>query len=1004
MRKAVVLAENHMDKDDALLSRLRESHRNALQMAVGRRCRPQLEKRRPLSAVAASRERGSAECQRKAEKRRPLSAIPARTREGTQLDQMEVAIRQPRRTKSSERPERPERTKSSEPGRRSELSCTAVAMARPILGTMTFGAEGQVKPEEASVLLRSFVGAAAAKGPQGVMIDTARIYQNATPDGDTETTLGQIFQSSPSIQKRCHLATKATPQFTLSKKSIIEQCNVSLSKLGVDCLDLFYLHGPDVKTDMNDTLDGIEALHKEGKFKEFGLSNYPAWAVVDIWYRCKNRGMVLPTVYQGAYNVITRDMEREIVPVARHFGLRLYMYNPLAGGLLSGRYKTQEDILTASSGRFSSEFDKAFGTSMKAGTDVYRQRYAHDVTFKGLGVLLAACAQEPDAPCPTVVEDTTKEVDGRKVRLVVSESVEKAPPKGPSLAEVALRWLIHHSYLTSCDGIIIGASKNEHLVANLAAWQAGPLPKHLLEACEEAWSLARPACESYFRGYGKRPGGIEQFLALQVCTARASEKAQFAACPEPEEPKGPPKKERLTGRGAAATGRLPKVKAGGPNALPRHMRKALGQLEAAETAQGADVSPSKCTPPTRRDSGDQRLGAELQRALNYGRCEAARRIQRAYRKHRCLRQASARERARKDRERASSQHADAGRSGEQPLSRPAPPLARPKASGLAGLPGRSLPNLGSATSLGAGQQAAHVAPTEVQRTRLSQGVEQRGGRASATQASGRRRAALKIQAAWARFRQRLGRSRALLLQGLVRASLQLRQLSEQMAAARRIQRCYRRHWSKAHRSKSLKERASAATQLQASWRGVLQRRVVQQKRQEQQLCTDSATKLQSLWRGHSGRQKSRQEQASSATKLQSRWRGHQQRRIKKAAMGARAAGGEDVRLTEGDPGSQDVDVDKEPQEPDQEPTSPLGEAGGPNQAHMQKECDQISNGSRETVASEGHWEPKCDAWSCHQCGLVNEVSPDICVLCERPRERRRGSLEKLAGSARPRQR
>jgi len=559
-----------------------------------------------------------------------------------------------------------------------------------------------------------------------------------------------------------------------------------------------------------------------------------------------------------------------------------------------------------------------------------------------------------------------------------------------------------------------------------------------------------------------------------------------------------------------------------PPALPRHMRKALGQLEAAETAQGvhgataklawgeagqegADVSPSKCTPPTRRDSGDQRLGAELQRALNYGRCEAARRIQRAYRKHRCLRQASARERARKDRERASSQHADAGRSGEQPLSRPAPPLARPKASGLAGLPGRSLPNLGSATSLGAGQQAAHVAPTEVQRTRLSQGVEQRGGRASATQASGRRRAALKIQAAWARFRQRLGRSRALLLQGLVRASLQLRQLSEQMAAARRIQRCYRRHWSKAHRSKSLKERASAATQLQASWRGVLQRRVVQQKRQEQQLCTDSATKLQSLWRGHSGRQKSRQEQASSATKLQSRWRGHQQRRIKKAsdsrgpdipeasseqgkgetdqadvgtsedvqlpipreddpgfqasdsrgpdipeasseqgkgetdqadvgtsedvqlpipreddpgfqASDSRGpdipeasseqdqAGGEDVRLTEGDPGSQDVDVDKEPQEPDQEPTSPLGEAGGPNQAHMQKECDQISNGSRETVASEGHWEPKCDAWSCHQCGLVNEVSPDICVLCERPRERRRGSLEKLAGSARPRQR
>merc|ERR1712136_365875 len=128
-------------------------------------------------------------------------------------------------------------------------------------------------------------------GPPGVLIDTARIYQSAT-----------------------------------------EQCETSLEKLGLDCLDLLYLHWPDVKTDVNDTLDGIEHLHTSGKIREFGLSNYPAWAVVDIWYRCKVRGMVLPTVYQGIFNVVTRDMEREIFPVAREFGLRLYMYNPLAAG------------------------------------------------------------------------------------------------------------------------------------------------------------------------------------------------------------------------------------------------------------------------------------------------------------------------------------------------------------------------------------------------------------------------------------------------------------------------------------------------------------------------------------------------------------------------------------------------------------------------------------------------------------------------------------------------
>ncbi|CAK9018311.1 Aflatoxin B1 aldehyde reductase member 2 (rAFAR2) (Succinic semialdehyde reductase) (SSA reductase) [Durusdinium trenchii] len=386
-------------------------------------------------------------------------------------------------------------------------------MAFPILGTMNFGSEGQVKMSAAQGLLSSFAGSGCAKTPCGAMVDTARIYQHAFPEGDTETTLGQIFQSLPSLQKRCHIATKASPQWSLSKASVIEQCNTSLEKLGVDCIDLFYLHAPDIRTDINDTLEGIDQLHKEGKIKEFGLSNYPAWAVVDIWHRCKNRQMILPTVYQGAYNVITRDMEREIVPVARHFGLRLYMYNPLAGGLLSGRYTKMEDVTNATSGRFSSEFDSAFGKTFKAGTEIYRKRYAKEPVFEALEILLGACPKL-QAEAPEVVHDKTTVVEGQRVRLVVSES--KEPPRsGPSLAEVALRWLIHHSYLRKGDGIIIGASKQDHLVANLAAWQAGPLPAPLLEACEAAWAVSRSCCEAYFRGYGALPGGIEAFLSLQ---------------------------------------------------------------------------------------------------------------------------------------------------------------------------------------------------------------------------------------------------------------------------------------------------------------------------------------------------------------------------------------------------------------------------------------------------------------------------------------------------------
>eukprot|EP00438_Fugacium_kawagutii_P001015 Skav231345 [mRNA] locus=scaffold1905:39965:41194:+ [translate_table: standard] len=393
----------------------------------------------------------------------------------------------------------------------------------PILGTMNFGSEGQVKPQQAQSFLSSFAGSGVAKSEQGTaMVDTARIYQNAFPEGDTETTLGQIFESLPSLQKRCHLATKASPQWSLSKESVIEQCNTCLKKLGVDCIDLFYLHAPDIKTDLEDTLDGIRILHNEGKIKEFGLSNYPAWAVVDIWHRCKSRGMVLPTVYQGSYNVLTRDMEREIVPVARHFGLRLYMYNPLAGGLLSGRYTKMEDITSATSGRFSTEFDQAFGKTFKAGTEIYRKRYAKEPLFDALEVLLKACGcgEAPPVSEAKVVHDNTTTVGGHQVRVVVSETPSAQTTQAPSLAEVALRWLIHHSYLRKGDGIIIGVSKQEHLVSNLAAWKAGPLPDSIRQACEEAWELSRTSCEPYFRGYGAKPGGIEAFLALQDETSQ----------------------------------------------------------------------------------------------------------------------------------------------------------------------------------------------------------------------------------------------------------------------------------------------------------------------------------------------------------------------------------------------------------------------------------------------------------------------------------------------------
>ena len=104
-----------------------------------------------------------------------------------------------------------------------------------------------------------------------------------------------------------------------------------------------------------------------------------------------------------------------------------------------------DDVTGAREGRFSAEFDAAFGTSFKAGTEIYRKRYAKESVFKALETLLALLPEAPKA-APVVVSDETSVVAGQRVRLVVSES-EEVQKESTSLASVALRWLIHHSYL-----------------------------------------------------------------------------------------------------------------------------------------------------------------------------------------------------------------------------------------------------------------------------------------------------------------------------------------------------------------------------------------------------------------------------------------------------------------------------------------------------------------------------------------------------------------------------
>ncbi|KAF9898983.1 hypothetical protein EC991_009824 [Linnemannia zychae] len=329
-------------------------------------------------------------------------------------------------------------------------STTTDNTPRVILGTMTFGLEG-TNAETSVVRIRGvenvapFLETFHAHGH--IELDTARIYCN----GDTETVLSQL----PTAHFK--IATKAYPlqAGAHSKENLPKQFRESLKALKAEKVDIFYLHAPDYATPYEETLKAIDDLYKEGLFERFGLSNYSAWNVAQIYELCKQHGYVRPSVYQGMYNPIARSVTTELLPCLKFYNIGFYAFNPICGGVLSGKYKFAEDEVKEG-GRY--DPNTRFGK-------VFRERYWTKTNFEAVQALTAV-----------------------------------ATANNLTLLEATLRWMRHHSGLTAKDGIIIGASTVAQLEESLTELHKGPLPEAMVKAFDEAWEHVKATTSWYFRG------------------------------------------------------------------------------------------------------------------------------------------------------------------------------------------------------------------------------------------------------------------------------------------------------------------------------------------------------------------------------------------------------------------------------------------------------------------------------------------------------------------------
>jgi aryl-alcohol dehydrogenase-like predicted oxidoreductase len=275
--------------------------------------------------------------------------------------------------------------------------------------------------------------------------DTANSYT----EGRSETILGRLLKGR---RDQVVLASKVGVKTgwpegvsPLSRKSIRENLDASLKRLQTDHLDLYYLHMPDYETRIEESLEAMDEAVRAGKVRYPAVSNYASWQHCQILGISKERGYRAPVVSQPMYNLVARGIEQEYLPFCREFGVSTVVFNPLAGGLLTGKQRRDSPIE-------GTRFDK---------NQMYLDRYWHQEQF-----------------------DAVEEI--RKL----------ADAAGRSMIDVAMNWLLFH---TPADCVILGASRLEQLQDVLGVFGSRALDAETVAGLDRVWAGLRGVTPKYNR-------------------------------------------------------------------------------------------------------------------------------------------------------------------------------------------------------------------------------------------------------------------------------------------------------------------------------------------------------------------------------------------------------------------------------------------------------------------------------------------------------------------------
>ena len=297
------------------------------------------------------------------------------------------------------------------------LGRTGLFVSDICLGTMTYGGKGRWAPIGKLGLpeVQSQIKAAFDAGVN--FIDTANVYS----EGESERLVGEALNKLGLPRNELVIASKvrvrmgvAPNSVGLTRYHIMNELDASLRRLALDHIDLYQIHGFDQVTPLEETLRALEDVVRSGRVRYLGVSNHAAWQIMKGLGISDRNGWNRFESVQAYYSIAGRELEREIVPVARDQNVAVLVWSPLAGGLLSGK----------------------FGRSADGPAGARRSSF--------------------DFP----------PVDSERAFRAVEAMAPIAAAHGVSVARVALAWVLHQPGITS---VIIGAKTSEQLMDNIAA-------------------------------------------------------------------------------------------------------------------------------------------------------------------------------------------------------------------------------------------------------------------------------------------------------------------------------------------------------------------------------------------------------------------------------------------------------------------------------------------------------------------------------------------------------